>query len=87
MNPDTEYNKAVEALNQLYSSRTGKVFEVSSHGHSEEERVVSLKQRIYEEKIWVVFIDVLRVQTVKKKGRCGPDDASELRLTDISRRL
>jgi hypothetical protein len=87
VNADTEYDKAVEALNQLYSSRTGGAFEVPSHAHLEEERIVSLKQRIYEEKIWPVFIDVLRIQTVKKKGRCRPDDASELRLPDISQAI
>ena len=78
------YDEAVKALNQLYSSRTGKAFGVSSLGGSEEERVTVLYQRIYEEKIWRWFIDVLRGQTVKKKGRCDPKDVCQLQSVDIA---
>ena len=82
--PHNAFDEAVKALNQLYLSRTGKAFGTSSPVGSEEERVTLLRQRIYVEKIWPVFIDVLRVQTVKKKGRCDPEDAVGLRSEDIA---
>lgn len=78
------FDEAVKALNQLYFSRTGKAFGASAPDGSEEERTTLLRQRIYEEKIWPVFIDVLRVQTVKRKGRCDPEDAVGLRSDDIA---
>jgi hypothetical protein len=78
------YDEAVKALNELYSSRTGKAYRASLSGDSEEERVNLLKQRIYEEKIWPVFINVLRIQTVKGKGRCDPADVCELQSAEIA---
>ncbi len=77
-------DEAVKALNQLYFSRTGKALGLPSLGDSEEGRVTLLKQRIYEEKIWPMFIDVLRVQTVKKTGRCDPQDVCQLQSADIA---
>ncbi len=74
----------MEALNRLYQSRTGKVFEASSHVQSEEQSVDVLKQRIYDERIWPVFMEVLRVQMVSEKGRCGPYDTPQFQLADIS---
>lgn len=84
VNLPTTYDEAIKALNELYSSRTGESYAGSSHDNSEQGRVALLKQRIYEEKIWPVFINVLRVQTVKRKGRCDPVDAGSLQSAEIA---
>ena len=84
MNPPASYDEAVKALNQLHSSRTGRSYTEASRDDSEQARVALLKQRIYEENIWPVFIDVLRVEIVKKKGQCDPADAANFRSAEIA---
>lgn len=84
MNSQSTYDEAVKALNELYSSRTGRAYGVSSSGDSEEDQVSLLKQRIYEEKIWPVFINVLRDQTTKRKDLCDLANAHELQAAEIA---
>lgn len=84
MDSRNKYDEAVKALNKLYSSRTGTRYGASSSVDSEDDRVNLLKQRIYEEKIWPIFLDVLRVQTFKRKGWCHPADACQLQSAEIA---
>lgn len=82
--PHHTYKEAVKALNTLYSSRTGNAYEAYSIGDSEEERVSTLCQGIYEEKIWPILRDVLRIETLRRNGRYDPVSAGQLQSAEMA---
>lgn len=78
------YNRALEALNRLYLSRTGKPCEAAPSTGTEEERMALLKRRIIEEKIWALCAEVLSMQMLKKRGPCPQDDLCGIRLAELA---
>jgi hypothetical protein len=84
MTGESIFENALESLNRLYLSRTGKSYAGTACGNSEQERSRFLKRRIYEEKIAPIFMAALLVQVAKKKGGCFPADVCELDSAEIA---
>ena len=85
MTQASAYNKAVESLDKLHFSRTGKQYAGPAGGNSDKERRALLKRRICEEKILHMFRELLHIQIRKRKGnyysidieRISPDEIGE----------
>jgi hypothetical protein len=78
------YSRAIEALNRLYLSRTGKRCEVAPSTGTEEERMAVLERRIIEEKIWALYAEVISMQMLKKRDPCPQDDLCGIRLAELA---
>jgi hypothetical protein len=78
------YNRALEALDRLYLSRTGKPYQAARSTGTEEERMALLKRRIIEEKIWPLCAEIFSIQVLKKPGPCPQDDFCGIRLAELA---
>lgn len=84
MNPERAFTQAIELLDKLHFSRTGRSYLGPQASDSDESRRGLLKRRICEERILLVFREVLHIQMRKRLREHFSVDMTKLSPAEIS---